>query len=241
MVRIALTGTNGVIMRLEWRTDPNTTSVARNYPLPLRRRKPTSQYAGHKIRASNWRRRILNPDEFHSDIITCSPFEIIKHFKAEQYLAGLALVVSWGGMARTSPYIYGRHSLRDIRDALKKCRQSIRSTRRIDDAWRVLTQDLDWSAVISSKTLHFVCRSLGYNANPPVAIDNAVILRKVWPAFKQCLPVNLRPQCWSGKEFDNYNRYMTAVLEWARVRGWTTTEVETTLFDKYTRKGDDSN
>ena len=222
-------------MTLEWTLDPITANAARQYPLPLRRRTPALQYPGHTFRASGWRKRVLHDDQFPDDTLICSPFEIIKQFRLEHDLVGLALVVSWGGMARTSPHIYGRHSRQQIRTALAKCRNSIERTSRIDHAWHTLTVDLDWSAVISSKTLHFLCRSIGCDTNPPVAIDNAVILRRVWPAFKQRLPEDLSSELggWSGKSFDGYRRYMTVVLEWAGQRAWKTTEVETTLFAEY--------
>lgn len=221
-------------MRLEWRLDHLTRTAARDFPLPFRSRDPEPQYDGHTFRTSSWKHRILDSDAFLGEIITCSPSEIIRHFQAEQDLAGLALVVSWGGMARASRYIYDRYSLPVIREAIVECRQSISSTKNIEHAWHVLTEDLNWSEVISSKTLHFVCRSLGYITNAPVAIDNAVILRKVWPAFKQqVLSQNIRLESWSGKPFENYSRYMTAIIEWADALDWTTTDVETTLFAEY--------
>jgi hypothetical protein len=220
-------------MELQWSADLITQRAARNYPLPLLAKTPAPQYAGHTFRANSWRHRILKSDDFLADPITCSAPEIIRHFQAGQDLAGLALVVSWGGMARASRYIYDRYSLQDIRNALVECRRSINENKKIEDAWHILTRDLEWSAVISSKTLHFVCRSLGCNSNPPAAIDNAVMLSKVWPAFKQQPPKSLRLESWAGKPFENYNRYMTFILELATARDWTTTEVETTLFAEY--------
>lgn len=220
-------------MKLEWRLDHITSSAARQFPLLLPGRPPAPQYDGHTFLASSWRHRIMDSDAFLGERIICSPAVIIRHFQAEQDLAGLALVVSWGGMARTSRYIYDPHPLSVIREAIAECRRSISDTRSIEYAWYILTENLSWSAVISSKMLHFFCRSLGYTTNAPAAIDNAVILRKVWPAFKQQLPEHFRLESWSGKPFQNYSRYMTAIIEWADALGWTTTDVETTLFAKY--------
>ena len=101
-------------MRLEWRQDHLTRTAARDFPLPFRGRDPAPQYDGHTFRTNNWRHRILDSDAFLGEIITCSPSAIIRHFQAEQDLAGLALVVSWGGMARASRYIYDRYSLPPI-------------------------------------------------------------------------------------------------------------------------------
>jgi hypothetical protein len=135
-------------------------------------------------------------------------------------------------MWRRAGNIY-RHPLQKIHNTLKRCAQSIHETQSIEQSWRWLTNDLDWSAVITSKTLHFMCRAHGFVQDPPVAIDNMVILNRVWPAFKQGIPLGQRPPSWRGNKFNAYSRYMTAILEWAKMRGWSTTEVETTLFDEY--------
>ncbi len=220
-------------MKLDWIADPITECAARDYPLLVSHQQPVAQYAGHTFRSSNWQRRIMKSDKFLGDTLVCSPKEIIRHFQANQYLAGFALVVSWGGMARTAPFIYDRVPLQRTRDALKECFEDIHNTKSINISWKILTENLEWSAVMASKTLHFICRSLNYESNPPTAIDNAVIIRNVWPAFKKRLPYGLPIKSWSGKSFESYNRYMSAIIEWARIRSWTTTELEATLFAEY--------
>jgi hypothetical protein len=217
-------------MELKWELDEKTAFVCRDYPIFLGDMPPAQQYPGHNCIVKNWQRRLLTKDDFKDNVISCSPSEIVRCFREQRYLAGLALVVSWGGMARTSKFIYDRHSLKKIENVLCECHQDIRETNRIDYAWRMLTEDLDWSAVISSKALHFICRSLGCETNPPVAIDNAIILKKVWPIFKNNITKSLHPQNWSGKTFGSYNRYMTAILVWASQRQWTTTQIENTIF-----------
>ena len=91
---------------------------------------------------------------------------------------------------------------------------------------------LRWSPVLASKTLHFLCRALGFEQNPPVAIDNAVILNKVWPTWRHLVPPVLTLGGWNGTS-EAYLRYMTAILIWAEARGWTTTEMEATIFEEY--------
>lgn len=103
-------------------------------------------------------------------------------------------------------------------------------TNSIEDSWDLLTNRLGWTHVITSKTLHFLCRALGFNQDPPVPIDNNVILKYVWPGFRIGIPSGQRPRDWEGNDFAAYCTYMTAIIEWARVRNWTTTEVETTIF-----------
>ena len=83
---------------------------------------------------------------------------------------------------------------------------------------------------MTSKTLHFLCRALGFQHDVPVPIDNKVILNRVWPRFKNGIPPSQCPQGWKGNTFPAYCRYMTAIIEWANMKGWTTTELEPTIF-----------
>jgi hypothetical protein len=90
------------------------------------------------------------------------------------------------------------------------------------------------------RDLHFLCRALGIRQDPPVPIDGAVIRQRVWPAFKNAfkkggLRRDMYPNNWNGNEFHAYCRYMTAIMTWAELRSWTTTEMETTIFAEYGR------
>jgi len=95
--------------------------------------------------------------------------------------------------------------------------------------------------VITSKCLHFLSRSLGYETNPPVPIDNKVILGEAWPAFKKLIGKHNNsshhpmPGVWWDKadSWSGYNRYMTAINCWTDARGWTTTQLESTIFQEY--------
>jgi hypothetical protein len=68
---------------------------------------------------------------------------------------------------------------------------------------------------------------------PPVAIDNARVLDKVWPAFCNSIPSAQRPKDWKGTTLAAYYRYMTAILAWSEARNWTTTQMESTIFCEY--------
>jgi hypothetical protein len=72
--------------------------------------------------------------------------------------------------------------------------------------------------------------ALGIEQDPPVPIDGGVILTYVWPGFRVGIPPGQRPRGWDGDSFEAYSRYMTAILEWARLKQWTTTEVEATIY-----------
>lgn len=140
-------------------------------------------------------------------------------------------------MGRTQKHIYGGRSLQLISQRIASARASIQNTNTLDTAWRLFTDPypagLGWSQVISSKTLHFLCRSMGIVNDPPVAIDNAVILKVVWPAWRALHPAAVNLGDWKGPSLAAYLRYMTAIITWAKAHRWTTTQLECTIFAKY--------
>jgi hypothetical protein len=225
-------------LKLNWCLDPQTKTAATRFPLPIKASSPASQYAGRNFNPVSWNKRVL-AQHWPQTPFKSSPDNIICAFQADDHLEALALVISWGTMARSQKSIYQEHDRSDIHGALKACAESIITTQKIDDAWQILTGnspgELGWSAVITSKCLHFLARSLGFVDNPPVALDNGVLRQKVWPVFKQgaaAQGMQLDPN-WKGNDFGTYTRYMTAVLVWANQRQWTTTEMEATIFAEY--------
>jgi hypothetical protein len=222
-----------------WKTDQPTQTAARNYPLPIYAPAPLPQDPGGNFEPANWRSRLRPTDAFPLEASKASPALIIAEFQAAHYLAALALTVCWGGMARTSQYIYDQHYLQHIHDALEQCAVSISRTDSIEESWNLLTQRLRWTNVITSKTLHFLCRALGFNQDPPVPIDRGVILNYVWPGFRIGIPPAQRRAVgdwvWEGNQRNTYAaycRYMTAIITWGKMKQppWTTTEVESTIF-----------
>ena len=95
-----------------------------------------------------------------------------------------------------------------------------------------------WAGQQSFHQRHFIfsVAALDYASNGPVAIDNKVILNKVWREFRSGVRQPSRLRGWVGKDFAAYNRYMTAILVWADLRQWTTTEMEATIFYEYSKK-----
>jgi hypothetical protein len=152
-------------------------------------------------------------------------------------LEALALTVAWGGMARTVKYVYTR-PYTDIEEILSECRKQIEVDRSLEGAWQLLRTELSWTNVMISKSMHFMVRSLGYETNPPIPIDNQVILNQIWPMFRTKVIESrgreepFLPGEWRdyGHSWTAYNRYMTAINTWARITSWTTTELENTLF-----------
>lgn len=220
-----------------WDLDLQTQQAAEHHPIPISVNEPANQFGGRLFNTNSWENRMIVPGNWPQGPIVSSPETIINEFQHERYLQGLALVVSWGKMWRTSNHIWGDRQLQVIQTALEVCAERIVQTESLEQAWEILTGDqdgqLNWSPVITSKTLHFICRALGHHENPPVAIDNAVILNSVWPSFIQNQNHFQRPGNWKGRRFAAYNRYMTAIITWANMRGWTTTEMEATIFNEY--------
>lgn len=215
---------------MKWTIDSVTQALARKYPVQIESAKPGAQYPGHNVVARKLETQLRPEDSFLDATVVCSPERIISEFKASRYLRGLALTISWGGMDRTKNlYVYRDHDLQQIHNILSECATHILRFESIERPWELLTEQLFWTHVMTSKTLHFLCRALGFDQDPPVPIDKARILDKVWPRFIRDLPPNTRPLGWAGNDFAAYSRYMTAILEWAAVRKWTTSQVEATL------------
>jgi hypothetical protein len=218
-----------------WNVDSATQAAAQNFPIPIHATSPLPQApADKKFWPSNWQKDLRPGESFPTAAPSCTPAVIIGEFQVGHYLPALALTIHWGTMTRTKGDIYRKHPLQHIHNTLDQCAQSIRQTQDIQQAWNVLTNGLQWSNVITSKTLHFLCRALGFNQDPPVPIDGEVIIKRVWPRFKRLIPQNQKPKPkpWGGNDFSAYSRYMTAVLEWANSRQWTTTDLEATIYEE---------
>ncbi len=162
-----------------WSIDKSTEYAAHCYPLPIAASKPANQWPGRRTKASTWNARVIQPAVWPSTPLLSIPSQIMDFFQKELYAQAVAMVVSWGGMGRRSKDIYRRRSQEDIQRIDKAIRFSAGSTRNsgsIADAWTALTGrgegELGWSAVMASKTLHFLCRSIGFEDDPPIPIDN---------------------------------------------------------------------
>lgn len=217
-----------------WQIDQATEIAARKYPLPIHASTPLRQEEGGSFYPRSWQSHLRPTDAFPPGLSKASPTAIIMEFQSGHYLPALALTVRWGSMSRTNPHIYRQHSLQEIHDVLNQCSQSISRTDSIQESWDLLTNRLRWTSVISSKTLHFLCRALGCDQDPPVPIDRGVILNYVWPGFIIGIPPGERPGNWEGNAFAAYCRYMTAIMTWGQLKQppWTTTEVEATIYDE---------
>lgn len=176
---------------MHWEIEARTAQAATAHPLLIERAVPAPQFPGCCTSTQIWNDRVVQPATWKDGPLWSSPDEIIKQFRDGRYTQALALVVSWGGMGRRSKDIYGEpkpETIEQIERPLRDCAQSIQRSQSIAESWRALTGQLGWSAVITSKTLHFLCRSLGFEQDPPAAIDGRVIRQRVWPVFRDSIP-----------------------------------------------------
>ncbi len=214
---------------MKWELDPATERAAAKFnPIPTTRVTPVGPFNGRRFDTQYWNHRVVQPATWRG-VIRSDPDEIIQQFRNQRYTQGLALVVSWGTMWRKPDAVWGSHKLEAIEDTLHYCAGSIRKTKSIADSWAILWSRMLWSSVLISKTLHFVCLSLGFDQDPPVPIDGTIVRQRVWPAFRDSIPFGERPRNWVGDSLEPYSRYMTAILVWAKQRGWSTAETERTI------------
>ena len=148
---------------------------------------------GRRFVVSNWNHRVLQPADSEG-VSRSDPEEIIRQFGKQKYTQALALVVSWGTMWRQPNAVWGNRELGKIDSLLRECSESIRQSESIEESWRELVNHLGWSSVLISKTLHFLCLSLGFKHDPPVPIDGDVIRGKVWPVFIHPVPLKRKAQ-----------------------------------------------
>jgi len=213
---------------MNWKIDKVTELAATKYPIPIRHSTPVAPFKGRNFNTQNWNHRVIQPATWRGELRS-DPNRILEQFRNRRYTQGLAMVASWGTMWRQPDAIWGDRKLETIEETLRACAQSIQESNSILDSWSMLRGQLWWTSVLISKTLHFLCLSLGIERDPPVPIDGAVIRQRVWPAFRDSIPLAERPADWGGDTFEAYSRYMTAILVWAKQRNWSTAEVETTI------------
>ncbi len=215
--------------------DEATAGAATEQTLPMLPLKPLAQARGGDTDTETWKTRVIQPATWR-DPLRSDPEDIIRQFESGCFSQGLALTVSWGGMARKPTTIYrdsSREAIERIENTLLSCANSVRESQSIEDSWNTLTGTLGWSGVMASKALHFLCRSLGYTQNPPVPIDGAVIRQRLWPLFRYSLSFGRTLADWEGDAFEAYSRYMTAISTWATQRHWSTVEMEATIYGHF--------
>ncbi len=235
-------------MLLEWDWDEDTAYWAGRIENPVTWL-PKSQDVGpfKGFRTEIWGRHLL-ASEFPADCLDplrpgtlrCSPENIVRCCECKDLLEALALTGAWGAMSRRLHAIYTR-LLPELSAILLAARTGIEATGSIEGVWGLLTGSLRWSDVLTSKYLHFLAWSLGYARNAPAPIDTLVIVKVVWPQFRSSRhdirragePNLPRPWREPGYAWPGYNRYMTAIACWATDKGWTTTQLEYTLYEQY--------
>ncbi|MFA5779417.1 MAG: hypothetical protein WC947_04720 [Elusimicrobiota bacterium] len=222
---------------------------------------PSSQYGereGEKVMGlnkENWKnkRGIENFPSFcdfpgRKGVSLPNPCNIIRCFDQDYYLQGMVLVIIWGNMRRKTNEVFNpknkpRNENENIQNILKEAKKKIVVDCPIDDAWYLLEKNLGWRNVFISKVLHFLSRSAGFVNNPPVPIDNAIIFDRVWQNFirrveekKKAGDKHDKPKSWNSGGICGYLRYMTLINIWAKQKNWSTTDIETTLYQKFSEQ-----
>jgi len=223
---------------MNWQSDAQSETAALLIPPPIvLPHEPAPQYPGRAFNTNNWAHRFSPAEPALEDIQTSSPEAIIARIQAEAYTQALCLIISWGTMWRSQQYIYRQHDNEFIRQAIMDAVLYVAADQSIPRAWHRLTGNQEesprWTPVIASKVLHFIARALGHVEDPPTPIDNKIILQHLWPKWIANVPFDQRPQSWKGRSFEAYNRYMTVIRTWACLQGWTTTQMESTIFASY--------
>lgn len=232
--------------KLAWPIDELARKVASKWNPLARFKKPIPQDSGNgRFNRSTWRRWMEDVDDFpgfaidtcDDSLIVPSPSNIIRAYSNGLLLPATVLVFCWGGMKRAKNFLL-RPGIPRIKKTLSDAVISIRSTGSIELAWQGF-YSLNWSQVAPSKCLHFLARGLGFDANPPVPIDNAVVLNDLWPKFRErSRMLNVDLECsWVSRDWGSYCSYMTVILTWAESKNWTTTQIENTLFGRRTGEG----
>ena len=189
---------------LRWQIDEQTArAAAADRWFPIKGSSPQPQFGEDGkncgFNPRSWNGRVVQPASWPLDP-KCTPAQIMNQFREGRYTQGLAMVACWGGMGRRPKAVWGPRKIKDIEETLRACATSIRETQSVECSWTMLTGlgdgRLGWTAIMTSKTLHFLCRSLCFEQNPPAAIDGAVIRRVVWRLFWNSIPPGDRPKGW---------------------------------------------
>jgi hypothetical protein len=248
-------------MIMNWVNDPNVCFWA-NATMPRLPTVQLQQAPGGGVNLHNWQiggwLNLPLPTGLPAQTVS-SPNNIIWCFQNGHWLEGVALVASWGIMKRAKRMIMGAAQIQpQHRSAVSNAMQNawndisnsatLQANWSIQNAWTRLTgggvNGLNWTPVITSKTLHFMTRAMGVLNDVPVPLDNKITRKCLWPLFigrvnhlRTAYPNspyfinNL-----NGRNFAVYNSYMTAIRVWAARQSvntganWSTTDVESTLF-----------
>lgn len=232
-------------MPMNWNINQQITDIALHIHVDLADA-DTEQYPGRAINTNLWKNFTISRN-FPPELVVCSPANIIECFQDDLFLEGLILTINWGKMNKTVEKIFNQ-DVRTIDECLKKCKEDISQHHSINNSWDWLTIELGWTNVMTSKVLHFLCRSLNLT-KVPVPIDNAQILDKFRPMLKKFLEDNqerfrnyiplfsnllinnlLRWGQNQNRSFESYQRYMQFIIAWSD--DGDTTAFEVKLFNK---------
>jgi len=217
---------------------------------PPQRLSKKIQYAGCVCDCHPGIQKILT--NLKSNRFDSSPVSILRSMRESDYIGFVVRVGVWGGMIPGplgSPFkmIFQvkwtsapeASRIKAIERAIERIDLSLSkdSPGSLQVHWELLTRDLKWSSVITSKALHFIYRKHGYNDSCPVPVDNAMCRKWLWPQFQNVLD-SAKLKSINGHSFNAYLRYLSAIRGWADAYGWSMSEMECALFGKWREDAD---
>ena len=126
-----------------------------------------------------------------------------------------------------------------IDSILSRAFAGLQKKQSLEAIWNLLSDELNWSAVMRSHCLHLMARAAGWKDPVPMPLDTAMSRNWLWPQFRQaardsCLPL---PAVIHLDDWSHYNRYMTAMVAWAEILNWTCAELEGALWSHFKCNG----
>ncbi|MCK5798879.1 MAG: hypothetical protein KAI47_16920, partial [Deltaproteobacteria bacterium] len=230
--------------KLVWEPlDDRMLTLASQWSPIRRKKKPASQALGRPMRIETWETWLDGTSkqfpkfarvEGNASLLAPTPDHIIRAYQDKSaLLPATVMVFAWGSMARHKQDLLA-HGGKFISDHLRRAMGYVKKGN-IHEAWNIMRDEIGWSQVASSKCLHFMARSCDFKKDPPVPIDNKIIINGLWPDIRERLKeMDLsRLPAWRRGSWESYVSYMTAIITWAKQKNWTTTEVENTIFSIY--------
>ena len=236
---------------LNWEVDPTFSALSKKIVL-----KPfesvAEQFAGDIGEVRHYWTGLV--DEPLGENLDYRIESILSSAKHEDWLLFVLQVGIWGQMipgTHARPYrkIYdcstqepvSKERLHQIKKCLANAMSQLIDNQPLEVVWQGF-EKVNWSDVMISKCLHFMCRTLEYRGAIVVPIDNAMVQNTLWVAFKKFVGDNNqnwpRPARVVGQGYIGYQRYFTAMHEWSEKLGISNSQLEFNLFHAFRQNVD---
>ena len=234
------------MITLNWNVEPTFSALSRRVVL-----KPfessAEQFAGGLRKVPPYWTGLV--DEPLGEELDYRVEAILSSAQHENWLLFVLQVGKWGQMipgthARPFRKIYecstqesvSKERLEQIKKCLANARSQLINNHPLEDIWRGF-EKINWSDVMISKCLHFMCRALEIRGTIVVPIDHTMVRNRLWVAFGNFVRDNNqnwpRPSSVVGTGYIGYQRYLTAMQEWSEKLGISNSQLEFNLFHAF--------